>query len=479
MGCRPVEFIIDIDKFRSDFSLPKENENKKGITHRTAKNIGILPYTTKYENKHKEFIEGFKACIGEFCRSIYQKKLKNDDVNINDIDNIIKGVDVEPEDKIALKSIIKELFFDEKGNIYTFHPLLLNYIDIKKGDYNDALASFLYDVLLNDKDNNVVDKIVECFRYRPENVMELLLLENLPQLQEDKNSSKSKYKNCAQNVSSMFKEDLSFMLDNPEFFIEDFEKLLKYYYFFYVSQLSLKLSKFFDYSPYEQEELYFNLDWETASKSRTSYLKGWKMLESNLKPLFSHANTLEILNSNKQDIAYDYYDIKQIISSYDESKKYEVKNNLSKVLNLYKENITDVVWDELNLTRKYDDDIQSTIYELFRTIDYQFNKSNSRKKPYELYKRWFEEFCKINFLRRRGSLGYTLNITQEYILFITKISIKDKERIKLKELFEEYKKRGLYFDRDSQSKIGELFEKLNLIEKKSDSGDAQYVRSIL
>ncbi|MEJ8553009.1 DNA phosphorothioation-dependent restriction protein DptG [Tepidibacter sp. Z1-5] len=474
-----MEFVINRDKFRSDFSLSKENENKNSVKHSTGKNIGILPYTTKYENKHKEFIQGFKVCIGEFCRRIYQKKIKNDDININDVDNIIKDVDVEPEDKIALKSIIKELFFDEKGNIYTFHPLLLNYIDIKKGDYNKSLANFLYDVLLNDKDNDVVDKIVECFKYRPENVMELLLLENLPELQENKSKSKQKYKNCVYNVSSIFKEDLSFMLDNPEFFIKDFEKLLKYYYFFYVSQLSLKLSKFFDYNPYEQEELYFNLDWETASKSRTSYLKGWKMLESTLRPLFSHANTLEILNSNEQDISYDYYDIKEIISSYDEDKKYEVKSNISQIVFLYKENITDVVWDEFNVDRKYDDDIQNTIYELFKTIDHQFNKSSSRKKPYESYKKWFEEFCKINFLRRRGSLGYTLNITQEYLLFITKVSIKDKERIKLKDLFEEYKKRGLYLDRDSQSKIVELFEKLNLIEKKSDSGDAQYVRSIL
>lgn len=474
-----MDFIIDIDKFRSDYSLPKKNENKKSLIHsKKVKNTGILPYTTKYANKHKEFIQGFKACIGEFCRSIYQKKLKNEDVDINNIDNIIKDIDVEPEDKIALKSIIKELFFDENGNTYTFHPLLLNYIDIKE-DYNKELASFLYDILLNDKNNNVVDKIVELFKYRPDNVIELLVLENLPELQEDKSKSKQKYKNCVYNVSSMFKEDLNFMLDKPEFFIEDFEKLLKYYYFFYVSQLSLKLSRFFDYSPYKQEDLYFNLDWEIASKSRTSYLNGWKILEGNLKPLYSHIHTLTILNSNKQDMSYDYYDIKEIISSYDENKKYEVKNNISEVLNLYKENITDVVWDKFNVARKYDDEIQNTIYELYKTIDYQFNKSSSRKKVYESYKKWFEEFCKINFLRRRGSLGYTLNITQENLLFITKVSIKDKERIKLKDLFEEYKKRGLYFDRDSQSKIVELFEKLNLIEKKSDSGDAKYVRSIL
>ena len=46
-------------------------------------------------------------------------------------------------------------------------------------------------------------------------------------------------------------------------------------------------------------------------------------------------------------------------------------------------------------------------------------------------------------------------------------------------LFEEFEKRGISFDRDSKAKIIQLYEKLNLLEKKSDSGDAQYVRSIL
>ncbi|WP_010250378.1 DNA phosphorothioation-dependent restriction protein DptG, partial [Acetivibrio cellulolyticus] len=33
--------------------------------------------------------------------------------------------------------------------------------------------------------------------------------------------------------------------------------------------------------------------------------------------------------------------------------------------------------------------------------------------------------------------------------------------------------------RDSKYKIIEIYEKLNILEKKSDSGDAQYVKSIL
>lgn len=115
---------------------------------------------------------------------------------------------------------------------------------------------------------------------------------------------------------------------------------------------------------------------------------------------------------------------------------------------------------------------------MFNRIDYQFSKSQ-RKKPSKDYTKWFQEYCKLNFLKRRGSIGYTLNITQDKLLFITKICMKHKDKMKLKDLFYEYEKRGIYFDRDSQIKIVELFDKLNIIEKKSDSGDAQYVRSIL
>ena len=204
------------------------------------------------------------------------------------------------------------------------------------------------------------------------------------------------------------------------------------------------------------------------------------MLESNMKMLFTHVNILEMLNANDSiKNKYDYIDINEAINQCSEDDKAMLYQNIINIKNDYINAVKDVKWDEYIAVDKYkDDDIKQELYDLFKRIDYQFIKS-SRKKPYESYRKWFEEYCKLNFLRRRGSLGYTLNITQERLLFITKLCIKDKDKIKLKDLFEEYKRRGIYFDRDSQSKIVDLFEKLNIIEKKSDSGDAQYVRSIL
>ena len=43
----------------------------------------------------------------------------------------------------------------------------------------------------------------------------------------------------------------------------------------------------------------------------------------------------------------------------------------------------------------------------------------------------------------------------------------------------EYERRGLFFDQESTKKIEELLNNLNYIDKKSDSGGIQYVKSIL
>ena len=88
------------------------------------------------------------------------------------------------------------------------------------------------------------------------------------------------------------------------------------------------------------------------------------------------------------------------------------------------------------------------------------------------------EIAKLYFLKNRGVHGSILNLTQDMFLVITSLCIKE-DKIKLNHLFGEYEKRGLFFDKYSKEKIVDLLNNLNLIDKKSDSGDAQYVKSIL
>ena len=84
------------------------------------------------------------------------------------------------------------------------------------------------------------------------------------------------------------------------------------------------------------------------------------------------------------------------------------------------------------------------------------------------------------FGKFRGIYGYTLSIHENDIVMFTKLILfENNGKIRLTRLFDEFEKRGLLFDRESKKHIVELFEKMNLLEKRSDSGDAQYVKYIL
>ena len=148
-------------------------------------------------------------------------------------------------------------------------------------------------------------------------------------------------------------------------------------------------------------------------------------------------------------------------------------------LTAYTNQIKDKPWDEFEIIqRETDTNGFKSVYKLFDAIEHQFDKT-SRTRAYEAYKNWFVRFVYDNFSKKRGPLGYNLNMTEDDVILMTKICINDKGRLKLNTLFNEFEKRGLCFDRDSKMRIIQLYEKLNLLEKKSDSGDAQYVRSVL
>lgn len=51
--------------------------------------------------------------------------------------------------------------------------------------------------------------------------------------------------------------------------------------------------------------------------------------------------------------------------------------------------------------------------------------------------------------------------------------------MRLNDVFGEFERRGVFLDNLSKDQAALYFEKLNLIEKKSDSGDAKYVKRIL
>lgn len=115
---------------------------------------------------------------------------------------------------------------------------------------------------------------------------------------------------------------------------------------------------------------------------------------------------------------------------------------------------------------------------LFKCVYQQFLNTD-RKRANQFYNEKFTEFCKSRWVKNRKKSGLVLNLTERDIIFLTKICLRNEEKIRLNDLFKEYEKRGMYLDSTSKEYLQEFFTKLNLIDKKSDSGDAQYVKRIL
>jgi DNA phosphorothioation-dependent restriction protein DptG len=163
-----------------------------------------------------------------------------------------------------------------------------------------------------------------------------------------------------------------------------------------------------------------------------------------------------------------------------EDEQMALEHEIDQLIEEYQQKLSgDTKWMLMGtVPERYDLPSLNKMNHLFRMIDHQFNQT-SRSKPYNEYRQWFVHFCQKTFLKSRGRSGKMLILDTDYLLFMTKLMIKDESKIRLKKLFKEFESRGMIFDRDTQTAIVDYFEKLNLLEKKSDSGDAIYVKAFL
>lgn len=474
-----MDYQLNMGQIKSFYKYGAVKSSNIRLKHSTPKRIPLFPYTVKKSPETADFL----GVASDFARLSISKSLPPNTANnlkkTELIEKICDKIDTSAVDiqDYHLRMFFEEIFFENEKLVF-FHPKLLFRLDGNNKLSN--ISDYLYDIFACEKLKEYFETI-EKNRFGDENILTDLLYANLHDLKEDDERS-SHYKVAIPKLRDVFLEDFEYLMNDSEFFVENIERFLKYYYFIHTSQLSIKLDGFFDADYTTLDQLYFTLEWEKTSKSRESYKKGWKLLEPRAKKIFSHVNCLEMLNHSNDPDTYLYPELKKIILNMDEKNAEKLYDDLSKILVKYKSAIeSEHFWDNFRYTSRYPENkVLDKIYEIFKAIDYQFLTSKgNRKGVYNNYSGWFIEFTKENLLKKRGSLGNMLNINQDYLIMLTRLSIKNRDKIRLNDLYAEYERRGLYFDKESKKNIRDFFEKLNLIVKKSDSGDAIYVRPIL
>lgn len=443
-------------------------EDKLGLTHKINKRSNFFPFGTRATERSK-FKDGFDGVLGEFTRNICEVDLAQP----LDLEKLVKEIslneDINDEEAVYFQQILRMFLQDNNGTLKIFHPHIFLYLPLNDGKQSKNekdIAKFLFDIFI---DNN--QSLRDIFKSGNSNdLVSKLVLNYLQGLSETK--VEQKYSSKIKHITKTFQEDLTFLSTHEDYFKNHFSLLVSYYYFFYITQLTLKVAQRSKADYEDINSVYYTLDWEPTSKSRRGYLNGYPMIKDAYNNLLIDINVLEHLNILfGMNDSQQYTELQSTFNSLSVEKQSEFKSVLCDWIKIYRE--------QMSLSPKTIDNegYEDLVQYLYNSILEAYQKPNMLG-PRSRYPLSIEEIGKKYFMKTRGSLGYMLNVTQDLILLLAAVCIKN-EKQSLKNLFKELELRGLFFDRYSKEEIVNLFNKLNLLDKKSDSGDAQYVKPIL
>ena len=461
-----------------EYRLSKESFSKYFFTndsfiHKQDGCFKIFPFVS---SPNVDFSDVEKI-VGQILCQI-QDIEPNEVIEENIINSIISETNVEIGAEDLFQEVIKQLFFESDGSLKPLNIVMMEHKTCSESNER-KLAKYLADVL---GDKSILQDSIARSKNKMEktgNVLENLLFSKLEAQPADTREVKQYYR-AIEGLHDRFEKDFDFILSSESRTRDYLIKLFEVYYFSYTSQTMLLLDRKFDGNRFENTPLFFSLDWE-ATKIQGKYIsEGWNILQEAIRVSYAHAVILEMLNvDDSNSIKMDYVAIRDYIKNNPDEEK-NLREVLYDIFIIYKNAIKDCQIPEFTSVEVDPnvDDVEDIINKLYELIRIQFENSASRNAAYGRYSSKFEDYC-TKFLKNRGRNGYVLNVTEDTLIFLTKVSIKDKEKMKLSDVFKEFEYRGFFFEKDVREQIADYYEKLNLIEKKSDSGDAKYVKRIL
>lgn len=452
--------------------------------HDTGQARNVLPFLT---NKTGAVKNQFNNISGEFTRNVCRLKLdenktKKDEFYLSSEENILsesisKNVDFNNEDDQYDFTRFLDQYLFNGDKINPIHPFLFNYIQVDKKNKNEfgKYAKFMNDVLVKD-DERI--KLIFNNKYS-EDILTELILSKMEGLKEGNKSEENHYESLILPLSDLYKEDLLYLSKHKEYFLNSFPLLTHFYVFMYACQVVYKFEQFTNADYNSVQPLYFALDWESISKRRkvTDDIEGLRFIKAKSINLFPHIHTIsqishllfdgKVTGEKGEMISFVPYSIAlERIKTVGEQQSTIFLEEINKWIVYYSgfRNIE---------IPPYSDTIEEAFENLFNCQKKGVNEVVAKKYGMNIDDLGFSQFIK-----NRGSLGQVFNIKHDFLLLLIAVSVKDK-RIPLNELFVEFEKRGVALDRYSKKGVIQVLEQLNIIDKKSDSGDAQYVKPIL
>lgn len=416
-----------------------------------------FPFYTRNPERVK-FLDDFNEIVGIIARISLGKKPLLDNIRENHLANVKKRLEL---GNGIIEEEIEGLFgvnFNTMKN-----TILLQYFPVSMGNKSQKdesrgkeLLGYYITKLLRLDENEEWQQYIS--KGEVTDLYEAVYVECLPEINEIEERKDVFHFFEQEALIENFNQDLKQLMKNEKFFLNNVGLLISYYFFYYTLQQTYLLAQ-----PIRQpHKLWFSYDKERISAAREAVQNGYQVFNDASRELLINNDLLDYLNILSESKRYQTF--AEIVDSKD---NYSI---LGPNLMIFNSQLAKALGEEYNSAM----DIQIQIKQLQRYLRVNVSVETATR-----YRKSFDEFSGLNFIKSRGRLGYVLNATQEFILLFVGVIIGNEEKMLLKKLFKEFERRGIYFDKQSRKEITSFFEDVNILEKLSDSGDAQYVKSIL
>lgn len=277
-------------------------------------------------------------------------------------------------------------------------------------------------------------------------------------------------------VKKSFNEDLKWLMSLESSVIIRHIHLFLHFYICYELLQSIPKLTYKNRNTEKTESFYFILQSEKASASHDG-VRNWKekMPKGLLDKVFGHSQALDILNS-VLGRSVGFY--KEIIDSLIQTPFEENRDACETLLNIYQKEKRNVFSnrssesasiEEIDTSVSSYEDFVEKLERLCVGLQSPSYISRMRKKIIDV--------LSIRFLQlRRGN--YVLVLDNEMLLFLIAMITKS-ERVKVEDMYKKFNEYGIIFNLGTKNAIESYLLKLNLLDRKSDSGEAQYVKVVL
>ena len=285
-------------------------------------------------------------------------------------------------------------------------------------------------------------------------------------------------------VKQQFSEDIKWLLKQNNNVIVKYLPLMLYFYASYsLMQTLMFMNKAnWQYSNDKPRPITFMLSSERASEGQAAVKRGWAAAdhfpETFLNKMSAYAQALDILNSMFED-EEELMTFHEILERFGKMEfDDEAIGICEKVLNTYQDYKYELLEDRETEPHPIAEKKEINLNSFKEFVDLLLNRCITYQSvDYPRMKVALYSLVNIKLFEKRRDYS-VLVLDEEVLLFLVAMMAKD-ERLRMEDLFKRFHEYGIEFSFQTKNAIGDYLQKLNLLERKSDSGEAQYVRVVL